>query len=270
MAASFEFWTFPAHDKLEVFSATTEETYHEKAYGFDWNPDTYWAPTSTANNDLILDLGAAYQLDAWAIWLKDNKTTPGANTLVTPYHSATGTGGAWTAWSGGSLVLSTAWASGTPIIIKVPSASATFQYWKFSITAADRVLKISQLMLARKRTLAKGNRYPEPDTKRYEIRIRNSHGGRRLVRPINRLPISRYPRTWLLGDNGDADMAILDAVYDDCAGQGRPLIMRQDSGAYELVDLVGGELNQQKSQHQIYGPTLVFDTVPYIEDGEAL
>lgn len=79
MPASVDLYTAPSQRKVEVIQVTSEATGHPAEMAFDWNPDTYWAPTSTAVNGIRIDLNNNLQDLIEALIDRDFSSAVGTN-----------------------------------------------------------------------------------------------------------------------------------------------------------------------------------------------
>ena len=61
-------------EKAHVESVTSEATGFDIENAFDFNPDTYWKPTSTAQQTIDIDLGAVQTVDQFAVWIHNYDT----------------------------------------------------------------------------------------------------------------------------------------------------------------------------------------------------
>lgn len=54
-----------------VTAATSETTYHEKEFGADFNPNTYWQPTSTAQQDFTYSFSTSTTVTCMCLYLRN-------------------------------------------------------------------------------------------------------------------------------------------------------------------------------------------------------
>ena len=116
MPASADLYTLGLMYKAKVTSATSAATGFPKENIVDYNPDTYWKPTSTANQTINIDLGSTQTIDQFALFIHNYETFGGTNTVLAKYDSN----------DDGNYTAVTTFASGTisnilgkPILIRV-------------------------------------------------------------------------------------------------------------------------------------------------------
>ncbi len=266
MATSFKFYTTAALKSLIVNAITSEATGFPIDYAFDTNLSTYWKATSTATQTIDVDLGASYNIRAWAMTFKEYDTTPGATVAMQVWWSDNGS--SWTSWSGSNVQLKNIWTAGDPVLFKLPTAAADHRYWRFVISLADTVIDVTQLFLLQERVLDVGNMFPEPDHREYAVRAQSQAGIRTLKRLVNGVAVERFVREFLL--TSDAELATLQGVYDDSKGILRPLLIQEDSNNPKVVELTTRRFMPNKIQHQLYKPIIRYQTLPYPEAGAGL
>jgi hypothetical protein len=263
MATSFNFYTTAATMNLIVDAVTVEAPGFPIDYAFDNNLSTYWK--GPAGAQLIdVDLGAAFSIDAWALTFSTYTVEPLGTMSI--YYSDNGS--SWTLWTDSLVTLNTLWTSGDPVLFDKPGTSESHRYWRYSLNVSSGILNITQLFLLQERSLAIGNIYPEPDHIEYAVRAQHQPGIRTLKRLINGVAVERFVREFLL--TSDAELATLQAVYDDSKGILRPLLVQEDSNNPKVVELTTRRFAPNKIQFQLYKPTIRYQTLPYIEAGENL
>lgn len=245
-----------------VDSITSEATGFPKEQLLDNNPDTYWKPTGTGQQDIVIDLGSALQVDAFVAFVKDYTTMTGA--YMYRYRSSdnvnwTNIGGSWAI---GDLTAG-------PLRFNDLGSPLTYRYWKFEILAQSEAIQLAGLWLCRKYTVAVGNEWPEQDREIYHNRIIEGEGGRDFVIGINRGRSMIIPRSYKI--SGATQFGYLRSAWRDSAGQLRPVII-QEGDTYDdgyLARFAEDEFVKNERAYLYYEPIVRFNTMPYIDAGQS-
>lgn len=261
MAQSFKFYTNPNMRKAVVHAITSEATGRDAEFALDYNLDTYWEPTSTANQNFDINLGSDLDVEGFVIFLRNYNAGYGIDT-VDLQKSNDGS-----SWSSLSIPKGLLNVNQFGVLIGDAGSTHTEQYWRFAFTSLGVKPQVASILLFTKYSIATGSLYPEQNDKNYAIKKQMGPGGRTLKRQLNRIAIETFGRTWLL--SGDVDRDKLEAMWDDTRGHALPLVMQEDSDDERFVEIIQPQaFNANKIQHQLYRPTITFRTLPYIEDGE--
>jgi hypothetical protein len=245
----------------EIHSVTSEADGHPVEMAFDWNLDTYWEPTTTGSQTIIIDLQSAQDIDSLALFIRNYNTDFGAE-IVSLAHSSDGstwiTEASWTLMTYGAV--------GIPLKVFPVLTMTAYRYWSitFSGTITQKV-QVAAIILYNKSTISQGNQDPEADDIEYVVDVLAEDGLPTLKHRVNKMPVRRFIRTWRFVS--DADYQVLQQVIADCLGSGRPLILGEDS-AYYLVEIVDDNFDQEKTGAGEYLPTVTFQTLPYNGDGD--
>jgi hypothetical protein len=245
----------------EIHSVTSEADGHPIEMAFDWNLDTYWEPTTTGVNAIIVDLQAAYDIDGLALFLRNYNTNFASEAVELSYSDD---GSAWTIVSAWNIM--TYGAVGQPLKVFPVITQSAHRYWRvtFGGTITQKV-QVAAIILYNKSTISQGNQDPETDDIEYVVDVLAEDGLPTLKHRVNKLPVRRFIRTWRFVS--DADFQVLQQVVADCLGSGRPLILGEDS-AYYLVEIIDDNFDQAKIGAGEYLPTVTFQTLPYNGDGD--
>lgn len=264
MAQAINFYTAGIMTNVDITSVTSEVAGHEIEFAFDNNLDTFWKATSATNQDIIMDFGVGNTItpDAFALFLRNYNTFFFlANAAI--YYSDNGTD--WTQFIGFDIGMANVQSNG--VGFEVAPSTQTHRYWKILMNTIGVIPEIAHFALLRKHAVATGNIHPELTDKRFAVKKQSRPGTRVLKHEINRIAIDTFSRTWLL--TGDDDRDALISMWDNTRGHGLPLFMQEDADDVQLVEIVAPEhFNENKIQNQLYRPTIMFRTLPYIEDGE--
>jgi hypothetical protein len=250
---------------IAITSVTSEATGHPIEFAFDRNLNTYWVASSTATQELILDLGSAFAIDSLVLFIRNYTTTAGVNATVVVEYSDNGT--SWTQFTQLETALSSTYTVGTPLVIKQHTSAQTHRYWRLTFYFFNPVMQIAQLWLCRTKTISVPNTRPENDKRIYGSRVVHGPGGRENRAPINILPVYDRTRTWLTASS--ADLQALQDVVDLCGGRENLLIHKPAGGTAEVIELRDRRFSPGRMLYGLWKPTITFRTWPYIEAGEA-
>lgn len=246
-----------------VTSVTSEATDHEIEFALDYNLNTFWKATTTANQDIILDFGVAVPIDGMAFFLRNYKAAFVLD-IGLLWYSDNGT--SWTIWPQAQLIFNTVNAFG--VTLNAGDSTKTHRYWKISTRDATTIPEIAQILLFKKITVPQANILPELNERSYFSKVLVGAGGRMHKRQVNRNRIETFGRTWLLKGNADRDK--LASMWDDSRGHSLPLVMQEDSSPARFVEIVAPQtFNDNQLSFELYRPTITFRTLPFIVDGEA-
>lgn len=238
---------------------------------FDFNPDTYWMPSTTAAQTIDIDLGQVQTCDAWALWIHDYDTDYYNVSMELQLQTDDNDNGSYSAVTNryyyyidntvGDPIYFPYYA-GTPNPFTTPIAK---RYWRLKMLSPHLKLQLSAFMLLKRRTISVGNQWPEHDIVRYESQSVQAAGGREFVRNIGRNAVGQFTRTYLM--SGTSDFNALQAAYNDCRGNAHPLILSENS-EYTFARF-DGDFDPNAIGYQLYNPTVTFKKIPYTVDGES-
>ena len=269
MPASANLFTTGILAKAIITSATSEATGFPKENLLDFNPDTFWKPTSTANQTIDIDLGAVQTVDQFAIWIHNYDTDyeSGTQTIAIGYSTddSSDYSGGVTQFVG-TLFNNTV---GQPIYFPAtPSGPISKRYWRFLITNMTAIAEISQIFLVRKRAITIGNQFPEPDADKFYNNSIALPGGRKFTAGINSKSIKdNVGRTYILEGTVWTSTPLY-LAHQDCKGVRYPLILSENSD-YKLVHFTIDTLSKNKIGHLMYNPFVIYREAPHIADGES-
>lgn len=236
----------------------------------DNNPDKYWkTPSSPATDALDVDLGEAKAVSAMAMFINDYKTdhTSSVNGWSHRCYYDDDDAGSYTGiYNAESLANQLT----IPIFYKTFD-STTHRYFKFQIVAdagpGQIALYIGCVWFCRAWTIT-ANEWPENDEDIYGNRTDYSMGGRPYRTAYRSQAIVRKPRTFSFVD--DTNFGYLRSAYADCRGSRLPLILIEDDTAStaRLCYFADEPFGYAKNGAGLYMPTVTFEEVPYIPDGE--
>lgn len=267
MASAIDLYTIGNMEKGSVYSATSEAAGYPKERLMDWNPDVFWKPTSTADQTIVIDLGAAQLVDRYFLWIHNYTTnhTSGSSAVRVSYSSSVGSG--YTVWE--TRLFANGFGLGTPIFGGSSGLTAqTYRYWKIEFINMATTVEVSGIFLCRKFTLI-SDELPEHDQDIFANRKVEGAGGRMFVAGINRNPYLIIPRTFYMTQTSH-QTALKDAWYN-CRGSLFPLILLETDGqGTKLVRFIDEGIDWNKGGHQMWRPTINFQEFPHIYPGEAL
>lgn len=265
MASSHTFYTFGANmSKGKCTAVTSAATGYPKENLFDNNPDTYWKPTSTADQTLTFDLGSTKSIGAVFIfchnWTTDHVNSLNATILLE--HSDNGS-----SWTGTSIEV-----LGTSLGVTNPMANPAFtglplshRYWRVTLGTMATTIELSGVFFCTTRSVTIGNMLPEDDPEWYANRTTQATGGRVFAQGINRNELFEFVLRFKI--SGTTNFQALQNAYRDSFGDLWPLIWLPNGGTYKLVRF-SGKFHANQKQYQYYEPEVRLITLPYAYPGE--
>lgn len=259
MPASIDLYTTANMEKVEVDSSPTEAAGHPIENAFDNNPDTYWSPTGTSAETITIDLQEAKYGHAIILLLKDYGTDYDAAVASTLQLNGSSDGVTWTGGGSGVAILTAASIANDqngPIYIRQFGSTQQWRYWRIIITGNGRTPQISGIFICRKFTLSLGNQFPEPDLDQFVGDHRDT--------------IKQLTRTYMLTNSTDLNY-LINAFKESRRGNMRyPVILQEGSNDSDAVlcKFMDDGINRNQISYQIWKPTVHFEGIPYIKDGE--
>jgi len=258
--------------KAKITAITSAATGFPKENLLDYNPDTYWKPTTTEDQTIDIDLGAVQTVDQFAVWIHNYNTDyeSGSQAISLSYSTDDSSD-----YSGSPAVTAFVGAFfdntvGQPIYFPGNIAgSVSKRYWRFVIGNMTTVAEISQIFFLRTRAISIGNQFPEPDALKYHDNLIELPGGRSFVAGINSQGIyNNIARTYLL-EGTTWTSTTLYLAYQDCKGRRYPLILNEGTDyKYVRFNQPDNELSKNQIEYLFYNPTVTYKQIPYIADGE--
>lgn len=265
MAATTNFFTLAAMERLSIFSVTSEAANREGEFAFDLNLDTWWEPTGSTSEIIILDLGSLLDVNLLILFVRNFDADLGNSVLANiSFSHGPGTGGPWTGTN--TLTINDKQTLGEPIMLQTDFTTENKRYWRIIAGLMVPVIQFSGLFICRKRTITTDSLFPADDAQRFATKLLPGHGGRSMRLRHNRQLVKSFSRTWQI--IGDTDKDTLDAIITESVGRHLPLIIQEDSGTPEVVEITDVRFDQNKQQYQIYRPTITFRTLPFMGAGE--
>lgn len=267
MAISTEFLTIDAQRLVAIASVTSEVSGQDVEFAFDYNLNTWWEPTSTATQYIILDLQAVQAISGIGLFIRNHETnlSNGDVATVIVYYSDTGTSGPWTQYTDLEIDIGDDQTVGDPIIMLTSTSPETHRYWRLGFWLFDPVIQLAHVFLGEVNSIGVPDYYPIDHVIRFGTRMIAGPGGRTMRSPTNAKPINIRTRSWLSSNSNDMDA--LQAVVDNCGGRELFLMVKPNGETAEVVEILDRELISREVMSGIYAPTLRMRTVPYIIDG---
>lgn len=268
MASSSKFFTIGGMEKVQVDSVTSEASGHEIEFGLDHNLDTYYKGSSTASQQIVLDLQEAKQIDGIFLWCHNYDTDHKGSSARFAVHVGDGDEGTPASFDVlvHDVTLESLQTVGEPLLHLDFGTSATKRYWRFWMSGTyDTYLETSMMFMYRERIVNIGNAWPETEIDTYHNQSFKAQGGRTFVARQSRQRTTTIPRRWII--SGTADFNALQNAFRDSSGAAFPLIFNEDS-EYRAVRFQSSAMRQLQSDYLLYDVNLVMDQLSYIEDGE--
>jgi len=262
MSSSCDLYTAHAMRKVEIEGVTTEATGHPIEFAFDWNLDTYWAPTTTGVNAMYIDLQDAYDIDGLALFIRNYDTDFGTEAVELSYSD---NGSDWTV-SNAWYLIADGGAVGQPIKVFPVITQSAHRWWRVTFGGTiTQIVQVAQVILYNKTSIGQGSQFPESDVIEYLADVTTIDGGLSFKKQTAYLPIRTLRREWLF--TAQAGFDSLATVIDRCLLSGLPLILVEGSNRY-LVEISDSGFNHAELGYIDYRPAVTFVTVPYIADGK--
>lgn len=245
---------------VEIDAITSEATGFPKEHIIDNNLDTYWEPTSTANQTIDFDLGEAKTIDAIIFFVNNYDTL--ATAAVDRHWSDNDFGD--TTFISGSPALGSD--TTTPLRISIGSLGISHRWWRLIVNNQSEVVNISGIWFCEKFDIGQPNEWPEFDPDRFEnIKIALS-GGREHLISKNRRSRKIIPRQFMFDGNNNFNE--LRAGHQASGGNRWPLVY-YDGTTYRVVRFRSMDFVASQVGYQRYEPAVVFEELPYIHGGDS-
>lgn len=264
MADSSNLFTTHALERVQVDSVTSEATGFPIENAFDHNRDTYWKPTSTASQSVNIDLQGNYGINGIAVHVHNYSTDHdnGGIAVIGLYWATDGTYTSLTLVD--SLIFANDGAPGNPIYLSA-GFSSTHRYWRIYFTNMATTIEISQFFLLTQNALSIGNAYPEESVPIFATKEYVTPSGRNYVRRFNRLKFQSIYRHW--SALTETQFQSLELAVNQSHEGTFPLIFNEGTD-YKVVRIRRGSFRWKKILHDLYEAEIIFDEIPYIEDGQ--
>jgi len=268
MAADISLYTIAQMEASIVSSITSEASGYPKENLLDNNLDTYWKPTSTANQLINLDLASILGVYALLIFLKNYDAITagcgvyiyGSNNLADWYQIDINGDGSQTVIGGKTL--------GPLRIIDYPSPPISYRYWRILLNAQNVVAQIAGIWYCTKYSLGQGNQWPENDLDRFYNLFLPNQSGRDHFISINKKRNLLSPRSYIF--DGTTAFDKLRTAFNNSRGRLWPLII-QEGDSYDdarVVRFSSDEFGHAEYQSDLYRSEITFTDIPYIEPGD--
>lgn len=259
MASQIKLYTTGNMVDAVVTAATSEAVGFPRGCIADNNLDTYWKPTSTADQTIDIDLGSAKAVNCHVAFIKNYLTL--SSISVSVYYSDNGSTytyyvGALGAWAGKTA---------GPIRIK-EFTEVTHRYWRFVLGTPNEIVKVAGIWLGRTFTIAQGNQFPQNDREGFKNSIYESAAGRRFTFGLAKRRAENIERVYIFPSATNFGY-LRDAIRDSFGGR-LPIIVNEGANDYDgKVCYIEGDFAENQFSYLAYNPTLSLYVPPYIEDG---
>lgn len=244
---------------MSITSATSAATGYPKENIIDNNPDTFWKPTSTADNTLRFDFGSAKTVEAIILFVQNYTAFIGASVFGI-YRSTDAS--SWTQ-VGSNVAVTNGGAS--PLRIVTASLGISYRYWEIRFSSMEAVIQLSEVFFCRSRSIGRGYEFPDKQKYQYRNNVFESANGRIFVAGRRRNSFSIMPRKFKLENSTLWDT--LKAAFDDSAGRRYPLIFQEGAtdASAKLVRFADDELVRNETTYNYFQPEVEFVELPYID-----
>ena len=259
------YYTPVSPETVKSHAITSEAAGFPIENAMDWNLDTYWKPTSTADQNIDFDFGSAVDVEGVVFWYHNYLTDHRNGSTAKMQLWWSDNGSAWTQVAGDvnlQLVQS------EPLDIMVKDLGATHRYWRVTIKTLNTTVEISQIMLFNRRTTSTNSSWPDDDTEIFANKTVKAPGGRELVIGINKGSVKEFSRNFVI--TGTTDFNTLVSVFQATRGGVWPLVLTEGStlNLPKMCRFDRDEIEKAQNDFELYDIELSFKTLPYIRDGE--
>lgn len=268
MSATAQFQTLSIMSKASLVLSTGSAS---AGYGIenaaDFNPDTYFENVVLPPHVIDIDLGESSTVDSFGMWIRNYNTDFDPATGTSNYALATDDNddGNYSATTDQIATTPINHTVGEPIFIPSSNISSIKKrYWRLTLNLSVP-FKLSQIFLSKIRTLNIGNQWPEDDSDNFFVRSVRGPGGRRFIDLINQRSAGSFSRSYIF--DGTANFNVLRNAFIDSAQGTWPMLLREGS-TYKYVRFDGRPFVQNETDYLIFQPTVNYDIIPYIADGE--
>lgn len=242
----------------KLYAVTSAATGYPGLNALDDNLNTYWKPSSTANQTFDIDLQSALTINRAFFFLKNYKV------------GITGVSALWSSPDGSSWTQRESMASildiTTPLRI-FDGISISARYWRITIgNQSPSVVFIAGFWVGLSFTIGQAHELPESNIDRFDNQAIALPGGQIAVNPLNNRSSKVMSRDWHI--SGTANWNALRNAHQDSKGILRPLII-DDDWAKRLVRFADDTLDDKQEAYQYYKPSVRFEQIPYIDSGES-
>lgn len=247
-------YTTAAMERAEIDSATSAATGFPKELLIDGNVDTYWKPTSTANQTIDIDLQSAFDIDAVIVWV-NNYSTSFVGTIAAQYSDDDSSYTTFGSTSPGD----------DPVNI-IEGTQATHRYWRIVLATFSTVIHIGQIWLCRKRTIGQYFESPYENSYMFNNLVVAGNGGRIFVAPQSRH--MQTIQTRLFKIVGSTNLTAMRNAFSDSCGRRFPIIVNDGSNT-KLMRFDDNKFVESVVASDYATATLMMASIPYIADGES-
>lgn len=261
MASQFSLIAFgKVMESAVVLSATSEATGYPKESLIDWNLDIPWRPTSTANQTLVIDLGAAQTVNCFAICFGNYTTDFSATTI--DWESSTDNSN-WT-----NRITANAVVSGYHWVVGNIGSDISARYWRAVLKTQANIPDIVALAAGYKYDITLGNQKPEITETAYQNELIETYSGRAYTTSISRDAIRRSHKVFYFPLV--ANQTALKGAFDDSFGRRYPILVLEgtDVSTYYMARFDSDVYTTVESSYGVYEPQVTFVESQYIRSGK--
>lgn len=261
---------YPQHlifELADIDSATSEATGYDAFRLLDSSLMTYWKPTSTAEQVIIIDTNKTdhdTSIYGGGFFCHNYATDHSAGDFVV-YHSDDGA-----TW-GTAIISQDISDTAYPVQIFQTASIALKRYLKFVFTSMSTTIEISRLFFGKKIEIGIGPQYPEDKATKYH-NLGQSKGGSDAedrVLAIHRDGFLNEVLTYAAVNS--TVYGYFEDLYDHCRGtRGIFVIKHYVGGSWEspeVVRLMTDTFTASAIAYQIYNIAIELKRIPYLTDG---
>jgi len=262
-----DFMTFGAMEQATIVSITSEDTDFPKEKILELNTDFYWRAVTTANQTILMDLGSPQEVNGIYFFLHNQKAAgyPSVN-ISFSNDKTTFTSISYT------MDYTISYNNQVAIYINnVPPGGV--RYWKIYLYDGsppfDVPLQVSAIWLGKYTVFKNEASYQEKDktTLSYPVHSLDLPYNKTFKMGLNRSGIYSYNRKMHLV--GEDQWNKLAEVFYDCRGTQKPLLLLDNKfNTIDLIKFTDDIIDENQTEEHIYRPTLKFNSIPQIAQGD--
>ncbi len=266
MSSQIDIYTFKAMEKAYIDASLNFSSVYPVQNCNDFNPRIFAQVDNYLNaSQLSIDLGQA-GTDREGIFLWINNYKKIIDGSAQPYINVEYYDSGWQ-----SLYIWLITDNTTPIrLFDFPIGQNKQRYRiSFTMTSASGVpLKIGMIAFYKKRTLARGFQRPDQSGHSFINKHINTDSGQNYPIITRRNKVEFFPRTYAI--LGTTMRDIIRDAHADCFGSAFPLVINEGSSFAEarLVRFADDKFIPNGVDADYFKPSVTFEQVPWIDDGE--
>jgi len=250
-----------------VDSATSQATGFPKENLIDNNLDTYWKPTSEANQTIDIDLQIAKIVDYAYVFVQNYTLHTVSSVFLLQYSDdafSNNSNGMVAAQGMGNMLLS------PHRTYEISETATAHRYWRITIASfAGTVPNISAIWLCKEYDVGQTAEYPYKDSDIFASKKIKTGGDRIFTTVQNKKSSKSLPRQFLI--SGTTNKDALRNAHQDCKGDAVPVVVQEGTTYDDIVvcKFKDDKFSKNEKAYQLYNPKITLNELPYIDSGDS-